>query len=449
MQVLRNKAFSLAALGLFTGISASAVQGCGEGGICGPCGGIATGQLSISGDAKLDGFFKAVADLDGAIGTVTADFDANIVALAEVWGFVEAGADVEVNGAFVSDLIAHIRGEINANISGGIRIEYKPPSCSASVSVSVEAQASCEANAGCECDVEVDPGNVSVACEGKCEGSCDAMCEGEVSCKSGELGIACEGTCEGSCELSAGGGCEGTCNGECDGMCSLTNADGSCAGECSGMCTGSCEMNAGASCSGQCHGTCKAEVEPPGCMGEVSCSGSCSGSCGGSCEGSFEPPSASAECECEASADCNAQASAQAEANVSCTPPSLELAFELGGMAAGNISAEAAFRAKIGELRVRGVAILQGAAQLQALVTGEVNGEVVFDPSPVVGITAEIQAIVSAGISGGFDIPPGRIDCVIPALREAVEIMGGIATEAGASVSAQVEFSAFLLNPAG
>mgnify|MGYP001222472035 CR=1 FL=1 len=447
MQVLRNKAFSLAALGLFTGISASAVQGCGEGGICGPCGGIATGQLSISGDARLDGFFKAVADLDGAIGTINADFEANIAALAEVWGYGEVGAAID--GAFVTGLVGHIRGEINASISGGISIDYQPPSCSASVNVAVEAQASCEANAGCECDVEVDPGEVSVACEGKCEGSCSGECMGDLSCQTGSAGVECSGTCEGSCDLSAGGACEGTCNGGCDGECSLVNADGECRGECSGTCTGSCELKAEASCSGTCHGTCKAEVMPPGCEGEISCSGECSGECGGSCEGNFEPPSASAECECEASADCNAQASAQAEANVSCTPPSLELKFEFGGSLAGDVSAQAAFTAKMKELRLRGVAILQGFANMKALIDGEVNGEVVFDPSPVANLTGEIQAIVSAGLSGDFDIPPGRIDCVIPALREAVEIMGGIAAEGAASVQAQAEFSVFILNPTG
>jgi hypothetical protein len=453
MQVLRNKALSLAALGLFTGLSATALTGCPEGGLCGPCGGIATGQLSVSGDARLDGFLKAVADLDGAIGTVSADFDANITALAEVWGFVEAGAEVEVNGQFVTDLVAHIRGELSANIQGGIRIEYQPPACSASLNVAVEAQASCEANAGCECEVEVDPGEVSVECEGKCEGSCSAGCEGEIVCETGSAGVACEGTCEGSCEIEAGASCEGTCRGDCDGECSLVNTMGGCEGQCNGMCSGTCEMSAGATCEGTCHGSCKAEVEPPGCMGEITCSGSCMGECGGSCEGSFEPPSASADCECEASADCNAQASAQAEANVSCTPPSLAFAFELSGEAAGSASAEAAFRAKIDALRVRGIAILQGAAKMQALVTGKAgfsaDAEVIFDPSPVANLTGEIEAVVSAGLSGEFDIPPGRIECVIPALREAVEIMGGIATEAGASVSAQVEFSAFLLNPTG
>lgn len=451
MQVLRNKGFSLAALGLFTGFALTSVEGCGEGGICGPCGSLATGQLSVSGDAKLDGFFKAVADFQGATGSINAEFEANIRAIAEAWGVIEAGADVSIDGAFVTMMIGEIRGEISASISGGVRVAYQPPRCSASLNVAVDAQASCEANAGCECDVEVDPGEVSVACEGTCSGGCSAECTGMVECTTPEIGISCEGTCEGSCELDAGASCEGTCRGECDGECSLVNADGQCEGECGGMCTGTCELSAAAECGGMCHGTCVAETDPGGCMGEVGCRGECSGECSGSCEGSFEPPSASADCECEASADCNAQASAQAEANIECTPPSLDLVFEFSGGLAGDVTAQAAFLAKLDVLKVRGVGILQGTARLSGLINGDINGDgtAEFSPAPLANLTAEMQAVISGGLSGSFEIPPGKIDCVIPALREAVEALGSIATETGGTITAQAEFSAFILNPAG
>lgn len=455
MKVLRNKGFSLAALGLLTGVSVTAAQGCGEGGICGPCGTIATGQLSISGDARLDGFFKAVADFQGVIGSLKGNFDANFVAIAEAWGVVEAGADVTVDGAFVSMVIGEIRTELNGSIQGGISVEYQPPACSASVAVSVDAQASCEANAGCECEVDVDPGELSVACEGTCSGSCSGSCEGEVSCQvSG--GIDCSGfTCEGTCDLSVMGGasCDGTCNGTCNGECSLQNSDGSCAGECDGMCEGSCELRAGGSgeCGGTCHGECKGELPEGMCEGEVKCEGSCSGECGGSCEGNFEPPSASAECECEASADCNAQASAQAEASIECTPPSFDLVIELNAALQADASARAEFLAKLDVLKVRGAAILQGAAQIRALIDGDVNGdgELEFDPPPLANLTAEVQAVAEAGLSGDFDIPPGRIDCVIPAFQEALSALGDIGATGSATLSVHLDFFAFATNPAG
>lgn len=450
MKAFGKQGTTLASIGLVLGAAAAVttLDGCdGENGICGPCGSVATGQLSISGDARLDGFFAALADLQAATGSISADFDANIVALAEVYGMVEAGADVQVDAAFVDQLIGTIRADINANISGGVSIEYVPARCQASLNVAVEAQASCEANAGCECEVEVDPGEVAVSCEGTCQGSCSAGCEGDISCRAPSAGFQCDAMCEGACELTAAAACEGTCRGTCDGECSLMNAQGECEGSCSGMCQGTCEVSGGASCQGTCHGTCRGNFDPGGCEGEVQCSGSCMGECSGSCEGSFEPPSASAECECEASADCNAQASAQAEANIECTPPSFDLVFEFN--AGLDAAAQANFVARLGELRVRGVAILQGLARARALIDGEVNGEVVFDPAPFARINGEFNALVSAGLSGEFEIAPGRIDCVLPAIREAVDIVGEIGTEFTASLQAQASFSAFLLNPQG
>lgn len=448
MKTIRKQGFTLASIGLVIGAAAgmATLQGCpGEGGICGPCGSISSGQLSISGDARLDGFFAALADLQGATGTISADFDANIVALAEVYGVVEAGAEVQVDGAFVDSVIAAIRADFTANIEGGVRVEYVPPACSASLNVAVEAQASCEANAGCECDVEVDPGQVAVSCEGTCRGGCSAGCEGDIACRAPSGGFECAAMCEGACELTAAAECSGTCRGTCNGECTLQNADGQCEGECSGTCEGTCEVQAGAMCEGTCHGTCRGSFDPGGCTGEVECSGSCSGECSGSCEGSFTPPSASAECECEASADCEAQASAQAEANIECTPPSLDLVVEFA--ADVDASAQAAFLARLGELRVRGVAIIQGFARAQALLSGEVNGQVVFNPAPFVRVQNEFSALVSAGLSGEFEIAPGRIDCVLPAIEEAVDIVAEIGGEFSASVSAQASFAAFLVNP--
>lgn len=449
MKAFRKQGTTLASIGLVLGAAAgvTTLEGCdGENGICGPCGSISTGQLSISGDARLDGFFAALADLQAATGSISGEFDANIVALAEVYGMVEAGADVNVDGAFVDELIATIRADINGSISGGVSIDYVPARCSASLNVAVEAQASCEANAGCECEAQVDPGQASVACEGKCEGSCSAECMGDIACQAPSAGFECTAMCEGACELTAAASCEGTCRGSCDGTCSLTNAQGECEGSCDGMCEGTCEVSGGASCSGTCHGTCRGDFDPGGCEGSVQCSGECTGECGGSCEGSFEPPSASAECECEASADCNAQASAQAEANIECTPPSFDLRYEFNGSL--DAAGQAAFVARLGELRVRGVAILQGFARARALIDGEVNGEVVFDPAPFARIQGEFSALVSAGLSGEFEIAPGRIDCVIPAIQEAVSVVGEIGTEFTASLSAQASFTAFLLNPA-
>lgn len=451
MKAIRKQGFTLAGLGLMVGATAgmATLQGCpGEGGLCGPCGSIVEGQVSISGNAQLDGFFSAVADLGKITGSVQADFDANIRALAEVWGYADITAETAIDADLVTGLMAHIEGELTASIDGGITLAYVPPSCSANVSVAVEANAQCEAQAGC--DVEVDPGEVSVTCEGTCSGSCSAGCSGGFKCEA-SAGIACEGTCSGSCDLSAGGGCEGTCNGDCAGNCEVVNADGSCAGRCDGTCTGSCELTAGGSCEGTCHGTCEAEAEFD-CNGEPpQCNGSCEGECSGSCQGEARPPSASADC--EASANCEASASAQASANIECTPPSLEFQYNLAADLQGNgeaeVSARAQFEARITALRVRGAAILQGFAQLGAVINGQVNGEVVFNPAPLARIQTEFTAVIDLAASGEFEIAPGRIDCVIPALQEAVDVLGSLAGETAGTLQAQAAFSTELFAIAG
>jgi modification target Cys-rich repeat protein len=320
-------------------------------------------------------------------------------------------------------------------VQGGLAVNYVPAKCEANVSVAFSAQAQCEAKAGC--DVMVDPGEVSVKCEGSCEGSCEGTCTGGLKCEVSASG-SCSGKCEGSCQLEAAAACEGTCKGDCSGTCSAYDGEGKCAGSCDGMCTGSCEFNAAAECTGKCSGSCVVEAMAE-CEGEApKCQGSCEGSCKGSCTGKATPPSASANC--EASADCQAQASAQGSANISCSPPKFDIGF--GFKAGVNADAQAAFGAKLAVLEARGVAILQGFTKYKALIDGEVNGEVVFKPSPLAAITGSLSGVVEAGVEGDLfaDIAPGRIACVIPAMSASVGMLGDIGTQAKANLTAQGKF---------
>lgn len=437
MHLNKFRTFGLLAGGIVAGLALTSVQGCDAADdICGPCGSIAEGSLSISGSAQLDGFFNATGALTGAFAQIRGSFEADIRALAGVYGMVDANATIDA--AFVDTLIATIKADFAANLDGGIKVVYKAPACSADVNIAVEAQASCEVQA--ECDVEVNPGEVSVQCEGGCQGSCDAECSGELSCAVKAPSVACEGKCEGACTVEAGAMCDGTCNGECMGNCSATDANGQCAGTCDAECKGTCQLSAAASCSGTCNGTCLVDQGSASCTAEASCRGSCSGSCSGTCTGKATPPSASADC--EASADCNAQASAQASANISCTPPSLDLQFAFAANVDAN--AQGAFLARIGELKVRGAAILQGTAKLSALIDGKIDGEVVFNPAPLAQIEGSLSGLISGGIDGFANIPKGRIVCVIPALKEAVSALGSVAKEAGGTLQAQASFAAFI-----
>jgi hypothetical protein len=452
MHLFNDKRTSLASLGLVAGLALSLTASCegdGPGGIpnaedlCGPCGDIATGQLSISGSAQLDGFFTAVGDLQGASATLRGNFEGEIRALAAIYG----RADAEINAELVSALVADIRADINASVSGSFRLQYQPPRCSANLDVAVEAQAQCEVQA--DCQVEASPGNVSVQCTGECTGSCSGSCEGgSVSCTPPGGSLNCDVGCEGECAFETAAACDGTCNGACDGECTLVDANGQCQGECTGNCDGSCEFRAMAQCEGTCHGECHASVTPPECEAQpVTCSGQCMGECSGGCAGDFTPPSASAEC--DASADCEAQASARAEANLECTPPSLDFGFELN--AGLDANARAQFLARLDAVRVHLAGALQAAAQAQALVTGEINGEAVFTPSPVARLQGSMEGFVSGGVDGfvELDIPPGRLPCVIPAFTSAISALGDVGTDLSFTAQASVDLFGFVANPTG
>lgn len=403
--------------------------------ICGPCGTIAKGDFSVSGDAQLDGFFQAVGTLQNATASVQGDFQANIVALANVYN-VDASAGFDAS--LVDKVIAAIKADVSTNLQGGFNVVYKPPACQASVDVAVQAQAKCEVKGGCE--AKVNPGMASVKCEGSCTGSCSGMCSGDLSCTVTAPTVNCEGTCEGSCELSAAASCDGTCHGKCMGTCSATDANGDCQGTCSGMCSGSCELKAAAKCMGTCHGSCHVNQGSAQCKGDVQCSGKCDADCSGSCEGSFEPPSASASC--DASAKCQAQAKAQAKASLECQPPRLDINY--GFKAGVKADAQAEFTARLGQLKVRAAAIVQGAGKMSALVTGKVDGKVVFDPSPVAELTASLKGFADAKAIADFDIPKGRLLCVVPAFVEAGTALGDIAKSTADTVSAQAKFVAYI-----
>jgi len=448
---------------------------------CGPCGKVSTGDGTISGDAKLDGFFKAVGTLGNATASVQGDFRANLEGLGVLFGACvdkKAEGDTDTDTQLCADLSigdlelavkGAITAEIDASVDGGLTIEYQAPACSANVSVAVDAQAQCEAKAGCE--GECDPGSVEVKCEGSCSGGCTGGCSGKMECSasvdaSGKCGgtcsgscevegpaLTCEGKCTGGCSVDSTAECSGTCKGQCSGECSATATDGSCAGQCTGTCTGKCEVNVDAKCDGECNGKCvatppkgqcegsckgecKVEVKAEAdCQGEVKCDGSCSGSCSGGCEGKATPPSCHASC--DASVDCNAQASAQASASLECTPPSLAISYKLNAALEGNAQAKAEFMAKMEGFRVRMIAIVQGMFKLRALVDPAYATEIGIE-SPVATLTAQIKGFVTADFSS-YDVPAGLIPCLVPAFTEAGTILGSVATDTMATVKLQLD----------
>lgn len=441
---MKKYVYGLGALVAPSLIGMLVATGCSEDGnglpggddICGPCGEIAKGDVGISGDVRVDGFFKALGNIQIATSTIQADFDANIRALAAAYE-VNLTGNV-INAAAVAQLTAAIRADFDTNIQGSVSVDYQPPRCEASVNVAVQAQAQCEVKAGCEADINA--GELSVACEGQCTGKCEGACTGSFACEITPPAAGCTGRCEGACNLEAGGVCNGTCRGSCDGECSARDGEGNCAGECTGECEGTCELAVAAECSGTCTGKCFVEPGSADCTAEASCRGSCEGSCTGGCEGNFTPPSASVEC--EAAADCQASAKAEANASLECSPPQLKLDYTLAGNANANVAAKTAFTARVTELKARGIAIVQGAAKYEALLNGKVQGRTVFEPAPFAELKTKITAMANPSAYASFNIPIAKATCLVPAVTEAGRIVSDLTTSTAVTLEAQADFVA-------
>jgi hypothetical protein len=210
--------------------------------LCGPCGKLEFGDVGISGNAKLDGFFSAVAKISDASVAINGDFNANIDALSEIYGVANFKADAAID-AKVDALIAKIKADFSANLAGDVKLDYQPAECHASVNVAIQAQAQCEVKGGC--DVEVQPGSVEVECEGSCSGLVHGHVRRRAADLRGQGRRHLRGQVRRHLHRRSGAMCEGTCNGKCNGTCSVQNADGSCAGQCEGgTCEGSCELKA-------------------------------------------------------------------------------------------------------------------------------------------------------------------------------------------------------------
>src|SRR5687768_6909726 len=104
--------------------------------LCGPCGKLEFGDVGISGNAKLDGFFSAVAKISDATVSINGDFNANIDALSEIYGVANFNADAAI-GAKVDALVAKIKADFSANLEGGVQLDYQPAECHASVNVAI------------------------------------------------------------------------------------------------------------------------------------------------------------------------------------------------------------------------------------------------------------------------------------------------------------------------
>lgn len=377
--------------------------------------GFAGGDANISGIASIDAFFGLAIDLDARMRGLSGSLRLELDAIAASVGLQPGATGAQIRTA--------LEGHLQANIEGGLTIEYAAPECKASVDVAVAAAA--------ECDVEVEPGMVSAKCEGTCTVEAGAMvdcgAEAELRCTGTAPGLDCQGTCSGSCavEFTAAAACDGTCRGSCSaGGSTMDGFDGRCAGECMGECV--VEASAGIDCQGRCEGSC--EYTPPSGQCEADAQASCSASagatvdCSGSCEGSVEPPMVSAECQ--------ATVDAKANASIECSPPSLDISFEFAAALDGDLAAQAEFRAWLEGFRVRFAAIvaLRAEAEVIAALSVDVG---------TAGVTAVTDAAGELSADANVAAAFGAV-CALEEITTVGEAMAsssqGLLVEAQASV---------------
>ncbi|MCC6750242.1 MAG: hypothetical protein IT371_21435 [Deltaproteobacteria bacterium] len=385
------------------------------------CGKVAEGDVTIAGNAQVDGFFKALYNLQLAAHTVQAQFAADALAI----GGAYAVKPEAVTPAFVAKVKAAIDADFQAHLVGGApQTIFDPPRCHANVEVAVRASAECKVQGGCQASVECKGGELRFQCEGRCDGSCSGECSVPVC----ELQVTkpqfeCTGECVGQCETQVSATCTGTCYGKCAGECSAYDATGNCQGLCAGSCQGTCVASVSGSCGGYCRGRCR--VSGPqakvGCQGELRCEGSCQGQCSGSCQGKITAPRCSLDAQCDAEARCEAQASAQASAELQCRPGRVELRYVF--KPGVSVQAKAEFFARLALLEARLASISEGFARFDVFL----KGDAVAGVKPVFPeLAAEVGKILATVVSGKVKLAPIRLTCVEPALREAASILGAV-----------------------
>jgi hypothetical protein len=293
--------------------------------------------------------------------------------------------------------------ELKAKAKGNLKVDVKPPRCSASMNVVADC-------AG-KCDATVKPGSAKVECEGgKISGECSGKCDGECDVQAGaKCDGTCSGECSGECNAEISGKCDGTCDGKCDGKDSK--------GKCAGTCDGKCKGNAKASCSGTCKGTCSASCTM---QAKGECKGECSGKCdvemkAPKCSGEVKPPEMSAECK----AHCNAEANGKLE----CHPATV--AVKIDGAADAQASAK---------LKMALQKDLPAILKVSMGMKGKLEGVVASVKASLEGAEAAVQ--------GGGDAALKVGGCFVGSLKAQADAAVSIDVSVKASASASASASA-------
>jgi hypothetical protein len=349
-------------------------------------------EASIGGDARAQVAVQAVGDFSAIASAAIDDLTTACRAMANDLDAPQADRDTaEANTDKKAKMQAYCKlavsavGSVKAKAAGTLKIDFKPPACSASISAKANCQAKCSGSA--KCDLKANPpkctgGKLEVSCSGKCtaeagasltcEGSCTGTCSG--SCTASAGGVECAGKCNGTCSAGGQAGAtgiqaDGTCKGKCEGTCEVVAPNVTCNGSCKGSCSATCEAKAGASV--KCDGKCDVDAEP------ISCTG-------GKLEGG-----------CQVDAKCEGNCDASVKAKAECSPPQLTIVFTGAAdvQAAGKL--KATFEANLG-------LVLAFKERLKGMV--EVGGTITANADAVASIKAAcIPQVIAAAASAVDD----------------------------------------------
>jgi hypothetical protein len=345
---------------------------------------------------------KLAADIEGEVATACGNLAKDLGADKKDLKPKEDGPGKKAEAA--CNAAVKLIGDFKAKAKGTLKVDVKPPVCSASMNAMAECAGKCDAN--------VKPGEAKVECEGgKLSGECSGKCEGECTV---QAGAQCEGTCGGECSGECSGDISGKCEGTCDGTCDGKTSKGA---KCAGQCDGKCKGTAKASCNGTCKGSCNAS-----CTAKAS--GSCKGECSGKCDVEMKAPKCSGEVKPpEMSAECKANCDAEVSAKMECRPATVMVKID------GAADAQAAAKLK-GALTANLPALLKVTMGMKGKVEGVVKN-----------VEASIKG-VEAAVQGGGDAAMKVGACFVGSLKAQAEASVQIDVSVKASASASGSASA-------
>jgi len=453
VRTLRNCA--LAVLLLLLATAGLLGQGCEEVlEVCAACGELSDGNISVSGEPRLDGTLEAAYLLWTRTTSLAESFDVEMASLASALGAM-APADGEFHPANALVLADAIRAQLVDAEGVTAVFEIEPGRCWIGRELALERQRSCEDRLNCYIPPECEAEQLG-ACVGLCVGICRDGCEGECYAAASESNEECLGGCIGACDTTEPATCAGRCVGSCSASCSAYDANALCDGRCTGICTGNCISTIPLGCEGLCRGACQVpRGEEDSCDGE--CRGDCSASeCDGLCRGHFRPEGCDRPDRCDSLYDCQETAKALAWANLECEGASARVGVVYSPAFTGDRARLTALAQRV-ELALTQVA--RSHAMLSLLVDGDDDaGEItaeelteIADESgalpgyltqpevlaeysvdaervhlPLSGLKARLAMLTTEATAGDYTLAAGPLPCVQPAFEEAHGLLGAL-----------------------